>query len=113
MLVETRTRMQHLAARMSECLLRLVADLVERLQAVGGEARHGDEHFLHARLRQLHEAVVVAEYCGYIGSTIRRSTPCSISSCSTSASGGLPICMPKRTGTSGSSFCSSSVWRRV
>ena len=28
------------------------------------------------------EAVVVAEYCGYIGSTISRSTPCPIISCS-------------------------------
>ena len=48
---------------------------------------------------------MVAEYCGYIGTAISRSTPPAIISRTTSATGGLPICMPNRTGTSGSAAC--------
>ena len=59
------------------------------------------------------DAVVVAEYCGYIGSTISRSTPSWIIAATTSPTAGLPTCMPKRTGTPGNCACNSSAWRRV
>ena len=47
------------------------------------------------------EPRLVAEYCGYMGRTIRRSMPERISSSRTEATDGLPTCMPKRTGTCG------------
>ena len=59
------------------------------------------------------EAKVVAEYCGYIGRTMMRSMPKAIISRTTDCTEGLPTCMPKRTGTFGSSFCSFSAWSRV
>src|SRR5256885_2052344 len=39
------------------------------------------------------EAVVVSEYCGYIGNTISRSTPWAIIPPTTSPSGGVPDCV--------------------
>src|SRR4051794_9220522 len=56
--VQARAAEQLLAAGVAEHLRRLVADLVDRLQAVGREARRHDEDALDALLRQLRQHVV-------------------------------------------------------
>ena len=86
--------------------------VVRRHDAQGGHAA-----LLRAGLERasVAEAVVVAEYCGYIGKTIRRSTPWPDQVADDHvATDGLPTCMPKRDGHVGeAACCSSSVWRRV